>query len=66
MNVDFSPTESEVLIDVVKHRLGEMREQVYHADAHKFKDELKQRKGVLEGVLDKLSAAATKHPATLH
>lgn len=66
MNVDLSSAESEVLADVLKQWLGEMREQIYHAEAPKFKNELKQRRGVVEGVLDKLSTAAAKSPAMLH
>ena len=55
MNVELSSAEREFLIDVLKDRLGTMREQVYHADEPRFKDELRASKGVLESVIKKLS-----------
>lgn len=54
MNIDLSGSESELLKEVLDHELGTLRQQVYHAEAPRFKDELKERQRALEGLINKL------------
>jgi hypothetical protein len=58
MTVDFTSEEASLLVDELRGRLGEMREEVYHSETPKFRDELKQRKNKLIDVIEKLERAA--------
>lgn len=49
--------ERQYLRETLRGTLGELREQVYHAEAPAFKDFLKHQKMLLEGVLAKLELA---------
>jgi hypothetical protein len=56
MNITLSPEERELLEGILSQALGEMREEVYHADEHRFKNELKRDEVTLRGLLDKVRA----------
>lgn len=58
MRIELSATEHTVLLDILRERLGEMREQVYHADTSSFKDDLKHREAVIRGLIDKCEERA--------
>lgn len=51
----FAPGESALLREILQRELGELREQVYHADTAEFKDGLKQKEATLRGLLEKLA-----------
>ncbi len=53
MTLDLTEAEHLVLLDVLRERLGEMREQVYHADTASFKDDLKQREELIRQMIEK-------------
>jgi hypothetical protein len=54
MNIELSGPEGELLRDVLLEHMSSMRQQVYHAEAHTFKDQLKERQRVLQGLISKL------------
>jgi hypothetical protein len=54
MNIDMSGPEVTFLRQVLSDRLGALRQEVRHTDAHEFKAELKQRQQVLERLISKL------------
>lgn len=54
MNLELSGREEEILRDILSHELGELRQQSYHAEAPKFKDQLKERETALKGLISKL------------
>jgi hypothetical protein len=60
---ELTQNERDVLLEVLKERLGELREQVYHASTPLFKDELKEREAVIRRLIAKFGAAeATCEP----
>lgn len=54
MNIEISGPEKELLVDVLKGELGELRQQVYKAESPRFKDELKGQLRMLEGLISRL------------
>lgn len=52
-----SSEEMDVLRDLLKHVVDDMDVEVSRTDHRDFKEKLKHRRGVLEGVLSKLSSA---------
>jgi hypothetical protein len=60
MLVEMTRREVEELEAVLRERLAELSQEIYHAEVSDFHDELKERKAVLEGALKKLEAAIGK------
>jgi hypothetical protein len=54
MNIELSGTERQLLHEILSQEMTELRGQVYHAEAPRFKDELKKRKDEVQLILDKL------------
>lgn len=54
MNISVSGDELELLRIVLQERLGDLRQQSYHAEAPKFKDELKEQERTLKSLMGKL------------
>jgi hypothetical protein len=52
--MDFTTEELELLREIVRHQLGQVAVEVFHTDTHDFKELLKHRQVVLEGMLHKL------------
>ena len=57
MTLQLTDAEQTVLLEVLRERLGELREQVYHADTSSFKDDLKQREDVIRHLIEKCEDA---------
>ncbi|RPI20437.1 MAG: hypothetical protein EHM61_27055 [Acidobacteria bacterium] len=60
MPIELSPEEISELTQVLKDRLGELSEEIYHADLQKFRDQLKDRRTVLQTILEKLERVPAK------
>jgi hypothetical protein len=58
MQVTLTEPESEYLEGLLEKALGELREEVYHTDDPRFKDDLKAEEAILRNILAKLSAKA--------
>lgn len=54
MELQLTDDERRLLIDILRGRLGELREEVYHATVSTFKDELKAREVVLSDLISRL------------
>lgn len=54
MNIELNGPEGELLRDVLLEQAGSLRQQVYHAEAHAFKDQLKERQRTLQALIAKL------------
>ncbi len=54
MPIELSPEEISELRQVLKDRLGELSEEIHHADVTDFRSQLKNRKSLLQGILEKL------------
>lgn len=58
MMLDLTREELEFLVAMLEKDLGEIREEVYHAEVSGFKDQLKDDEGMVRGLLLKLRQAA--------
>lgn len=56
MQLDLTPDEAAVIVDVLDSALGDLREQVYKTEVAEYKDTLKLREAVLTRVLGQLRA----------
>ena len=54
MNID--DQEKESLLELLSEEHAELREEIYKAEVHDFKEELKRRKLLTERLLEKLGA----------
>jgi len=54
MNIELNGPEGELLRDVLLEQMSSLRQQVYHAEAPTFKDQLKERECLLQGLIAKL------------
>ncbi len=59
MQLTLTDQEQQLLVAILQTRLGELREAVYHADDHHFKDQLKQQETLLESLLEKVGGQST-------
>ena len=64
MNLELTPEEHELLLEVLHGRMGELRQEIYHATVSTFKDELKEREALLQGLIQNLEAGATTSQET--
>ena len=62
MMLELTRSEAEVLADVIRRALGDLRGEIYRTELAEMHAELKAREGVLKGVLDRLSAAEAGTP----
>ncbi len=58
MELAINPEETEVLQGLLEKCLGELREEIYHAETFDFKDDLKNEEKILRSLLAKLGATA--------
>jgi hypothetical protein len=56
--VEFSSQEIELLRDLLQHHLGELEIEVFRTDTHDFKEKLKHRREVVEGILKRMPEPA--------
>ena len=54
LNVELSPADREILVDVIDTCLSDLRMEIAHTDRQEFREQLKRRKEVLQKVLDRL------------
>ena len=57
MLLQLSPTEFEVVADVLRRAMGDLREEIYKTEEAQFEAKLKQREAVLNGVLMRMATA---------
>ena len=56
MQMSIDEKEKEFLIELLNEEHSELREEIYKAEEHDFKEELKRRKLLTEKLLEKLGA----------
>jgi hypothetical protein len=56
MQLELTEADRELLVEILQGRLGELREEVYHATISTYKDELKTKEVALAGLLQSLGA----------
>jgi len=55
MNLELSDKEKEMLVEVLKDYIPELRGEIASGVKHDFKLELKDEEAILKGILDKLN-----------
>jgi hypothetical protein len=55
--VELDAAELEVVADVLRRAMADLREEIYKTETAEFKDELKKSESVLSGVMHKIAAA---------
>ena len=60
MELTLTPAEVDLLEGILNDALGSLREEVYHSETARFKDDLKADETVLRGILTKIAALAVK------
>ena len=54
MNLELTSDDRELLLEVLKGRLTELREEVHHARISSYKDHLRQKEEKLVGIIDQI------------
>jgi len=54
MTLELTDAEREFLLEILRDRLGTLREQVYHSSTSKFTDKLKELENLLRGIIQKV------------
>lgn len=60
MELTLTPAEADLLEGILKDALGSLREEVYHSETARFKDDLKADETLLRGILAKIAALSVK------
>lgn len=58
MTLELSDPERELLLEILRDRLGTLREQVYHSTTSTFTEELKQKRELLKEIINRLETEA--------
>ncbi|MEX0937189.1 MAG: hypothetical protein WDZ59_04960 [Pirellulales bacterium] len=61
--IELTTRERELLRDVVRDRIGSLREQIHHTTVSHFHDDLKDTEAVLRSVVDKLECDGSRPSA---
>jgi len=56
-----SPRERTCLVELLDQSISDLRSEIAHTDSPFFKDQLRERKGVLNDVAEKLKKAADEN-----
>jgi hypothetical protein len=59
MTLELTAAEREFLLEILKDRLGSLKEQVHHSRTSTFTDQLKEKEVVLVGMIAKAEAAGS-------
>ena len=57
MQVELSETEKEALVELVRNALADIGPEIHHTVDHDYREELRQRRVLLEGLLTHLGAS---------
>ncbi len=57
MELTLTAEEAEFLRALLQRELGELREEVYHAEVTEYKKGLKEEEKILRGLLDRMAVA---------
>lgn len=53
--LSLSQRETEVLREVIRSYLRGLQDEIAHTDSHDFREELKETRAIVEGLLDRVS-----------
>ena len=58
MRIEVGEEERQLLLDLLDELLGDLRDEIYRAESHQFKEQLKAKKEVVKGLLGRLRPEA--------
>lgn len=58
VKLELTEPERALLLEVLKDRLGTVREEIYHSTTFEFTEQLKEKEKALRQLIDKLEKAA--------
>ena len=58
MLLELDPQACEVLADVLRRAMGDLREEIYKTDATDYEEQLRRREAILGGLIDRLAAVS--------
>lgn len=58
MRLELNEDEREVLLGLLEEVLGDLRDEIYRAESHDFKEQLRVRKAIVTGLIDRLRPEA--------
>lgn len=61
MIIELSQSEQELLLEILRTRLGEFSEQIHHASVSRFSDDLKVRQQMLAELIERLENPMEAH-----
>jgi hypothetical protein len=56
VQLEIKPNEAEVLEEILRRALGDLREEIYKAEVADYKVALKQREAIVQSLLERLAA----------
>jgi hypothetical protein len=56
VQLEIKPNEAEVLEEILRRALGDLREEIYKAEVADYKAALKQREAIVVSLLERLAA----------
>lgn len=56
MALELTPEETQLLLEILQDRLGELREQIHHSATSTFTDQLKEREEKLKELIARLQS----------
>jgi hypothetical protein len=61
MQLDLSEQEQQALTELVRDAHADINPEIHHAMGHEYREQLRQRKALLEGLLKRLGADQQLH-----
>ena len=58
MRIEINEVEHALLLNLLEELLGDLRDEIYRAESHDFKEQLKAKKTVVQCLLGRLRAEA--------
>ena len=55
MQLEMRPTEAQVLEEILRRALGDIREEIYKAEVADYKAVLKEREAIVQSLLERLT-----------
>ena len=64
MQLELSEAEREVLEDVLRRALGDLREEIYKTEVAEYKAGLKEREALIQALLSRVGTSPATSPRT--
>ena len=57
MNLNLTPAQAELLLELLRNELSELRTEIHRTETRAFKDDLKAREVLLETIIGRLEGS---------